>query len=140
MIRAGMLNSAHDCSDGGFAVALAECCFHPQRRFGAAADLPSGQKSGHHHAAASITEILFSEAQSRIIVSVAPEKIDQAKRLLNERKVPFAQLGTVGGNELRIRAGTEDFSWPIDQIFDDWWNAIRRAVEGEDSSERIPSL
>ena len=58
--------------------------------------------------------------------------------MLRVREVPFQQLGEVSGDELRIRANDENFRWPIVDLYDDWWNAIRRAVE--DEAERIPSL
>jgi hypothetical protein len=54
--------------------------------------------------------------------------------------VPHQRLGTVTGDELRIRANTENFRWPITDLYDDWWNSIRRLVESDSSAERIPSL
>jgi hypothetical protein len=59
--------------------------------------------------------------------------------ILPERVVPFQQLGTVGGDKLRIRVNGEVLSWPIADLYDDWWNSIRRAVES-DAAEPIPSL
>ena len=58
--------------------------------------------------------------------------------ILREYGVPFQQLGKVGGNDLRIRVNDETFRWPVTDLHDDWFNAIRRVVE--DESERIPSL
>ena len=60
--------------------------------------------------------------------------------MLRERDVPFQQLGKVGGDELQIRANRETFRWPIGDLYDDWWNSIRRALENDSSAERIPSL
>ena len=60
--------------------------------------------------------------------------------ILRDREVPFQQLGKVGGDELRIRASKEDFRWPIVDLYDDWWNAIQRAVESDSSAGRIPNL
>jgi hypothetical protein len=57
-----------------------------------------------------------------------------------ERGLPFQQLGKVGGNELRIQIGDQKFAWPIADLYDDWWNSIRRLVESDSSAERIPSL
>ena len=58
--------------------------------------------------------------------------------MLRASGVPFRQLGKVGGDQLRIRVNEETFRWPITDLYDDWWNAIRRALE--DETERIPSL
>jgi phosphoribosylformylglycinamidine synthase len=128
LIHAGLVKSAHDCSEGGLAVALAECCFNPQRFFGAEVDLRNS----------SAVAALFNESQSRIVISVAPDNLEKTMSILRERGVPFQQLGKVGGNELRIRVNGETFAWPIADLHHDWWNAIRCAIE--ENAERIPSL
>jgi phosphoribosylformylglycinamidine synthase II len=132
LIREGLVKSSHDCSEGGLAVALAECCFNPERPFGAEIDLKV-----HDTPAATA---LFNESQSRIVISVAPKNLQKAMSILEERHIPFQQLGEVSGDQLRIRVGTEKFSWPIAELHDDWWNAIRRAVESDSATEGIPSL
>ena len=147
LIRNGLVKSAHDCSEGGVAVALAESCFNPSELLGADVDLCSRRPLGDANAtpagSASQSEaatVLFNESQSRIVISVAQENLEKTMSILRERKVPFQQLGKVGGDELRIRAHNEDFRWPIAELHDDWWNAIKRAVESDSSAERIPSL
>jgi len=129
LIREGLVQSAHDCSEGGLAVALAECCFNPERLFGAEIALNAGDTPA--------TTALFNESQSRIVMSVTPENLDNAIAMLRERDVPFQQLGKVGGDELQIRIDEETFRWRVSKLYDDWWNAIRRAVEQDES---IPSL
>jgi len=57
--------------------------------------------------------------------------------MLRERDVPFQELGKIGGDELKIRIDEQVFQWRVPEIYDEWWNAIRRAV-GQDES--IPSL
>jgi len=130
LIRAGLVKSAHDCSEGGLAVALAECCFHPERLFGAEINLKAGDTPA--------ATVLFSESQSRIVISVAPINLERTISILRVSAVPFEQLGQVSTRELCIRLDKETFRWPITDLYDDWWNAIRRAVE--DETERIPSL
>jgi phosphoribosylformylglycinamidine synthase II len=130
LIREGLVKSAHDCSEGGLAVAVAECCFHPEKLFGAEIDL----KAGNTPAAT----VLFNESQSRIVISVASTDLEKTMSTLHETGIPFQQLGKVGTEELCIRADEETFRWQITDLYDDWWNAIRRAVEEE--TERIPSL
>ncbi len=149
LIREGLVKSAHDCSEGGFAVALAECCFNPEGLVGAEVDCSRGRAgdAGHashpdqRHAAhdAAVT-VLFNESQSRILISITPENLQKTASTLQERQVPFRQLGRVGGDQLCIRVGGETSSWPIVSLHDDWWNAIRRAVESDSASEGIPSL
>jgi Phosphoribosylformylglycinamidine (FGAM) synthase, synthetase domain len=132
LIREGLVKSAHDCSEGGLAVGLAECCFNPEKLFGAEIDLETGDTS--------VATALFNESQSRIVISIAPENLQKTMSMLQERQIPFQQLGRVGGNQLRIRLGIEEFSWPIGDLYEDWWNAIRRAVESDSAAEGIPSL
>jgi phosphoribosylformylglycinamidine synthase len=130
LIRGGLVKSAHDCSEGGLAVALAECCFNPEKLLGA----DVGLRAGNTPAAA----VFFNESQSRMVISVAPADLEKTISMLQKSAVPFQQLGTVGADELRIDVNVETFCWPIADLYDDWWNAIRRAVE--DETERIPSL
>jgi len=147
LIREGMIKSAHDCSEGGLAVALAECCFNPEKLLGADIDCsrrPLGdtalgpqtpQRRASHSEAATA---LFNESQSRIVISVDSKDAEKTTSILSESGVPFQQLGKVGGNELCIRVNEETFRWPIADLYDGWFNAIRSAVE--DETERIPSL
>ena len=60
--------------------------------------------------------------------------------ILRDRGVPAQQLGKVGGDELRIQVNDQKFAWPIADLYDDWWNSIRRLVESDSLAERIPSL
>jgi phosphoribosylformylglycinamidine synthase II len=157
LIREGLVKSAHDCSEGGLAVAVAECCFHPEKLLGAEIDCsrrPAGDATSAQEtlqrsasqppphsfgaAASEAATVLFNESQSRIVVSVAPADLEKTMSTLHETGIPFQQLGKVGTEELCIRADEETFRWQIADLYDDWWNAIRRAVEEE--TERIPSL
>jgi phosphoribosylformylglycinamidine synthase len=146
LIREGLVQSAHDCSEGGLAVALAECCFNPERLFGAEINVArasgspqdeSAETDLHEDRKRDACATLFNEAQSRIVISVAPENLDKAISLLRERDVPCRQLGKVGGDKLQIRIDEQTYHWRIAEIHDQWWNAIRRAVEHDES---IPSL
>jgi phosphoribosylformylglycinamidine synthase subunit PurL len=132
LIREGSVKSAHDCSEGGLAVALAECCFNPEKLFGAKIALNADDTFA--------TTVLFNESQSRIVISVTPANLDNTILMLRERDVPFQQLGKVGGDQLRIQVSKQKFAWPIAELYDDWWNSIRRLVESDSSAERIPSL
>src|SRR5437867_200028 len=130
LIRKGLVKSAHDCSEGGLGVALAESCFNPQEVFGAEISL----KAGDTAAAA----VLFNESQSRIVISGAPADLKKTITILRASSVPFEQLGKVCRDELRIEINGETFRWPIADLYDGWFNAIRHVVE--EDAERIPSL
>src|SRR5213592_164172 len=130
LIRAGLVKSAHDCSEGGLAVALAECCFNPEKLLGAEIDLKAGETP--------VTAALFNESQSRIVISVVPADLKKTMTILRASSVPFEQLGKVCRDELRIGINGETFRWPIADLYDGWFNAIRHVVE--EDAERIPSL
>jgi phosphoribosylformylglycinamidine synthase subunit PurL len=139
LIRQGLVKSAHDCSEGGLAVAVAECCFHPEKLFGAQIDCshgPAGRREKTSHS--DVATVLFNESQSRIVISVAPTDLEKTISILSKSGVPFEQLGKVSAGELHIRVNKETFRWQVTDLYDDWWNAIRRAVK--DDTERIPSL
>ena len=143
LIRAGLVKSAHDCSEGGLAVSLAECCFNPTQRFGADIRIacsggPAGRAEETSHS--DVATILFNESQSRILISVAPKDLERTISILDKADVPFQQLGKVGGGELRIEIADQKFAWPIADLYDDWWNSISRLVESDSAAERIPSL
>jgi phosphoribosylformylglycinamidine synthase len=122
-IQAGVVQSAHDCSEGGLAVALAESSFNPAGLLGATINLEGAGRADL---------LLFNESQSRIVISVRKDDAATVQQQLNAAGVPFAVIGEVTMDQLRIRAGAHDFSWPVAQIHDAWFNAITRAV-GDDS-------
>jgi phosphoribosylformylglycinamidine synthase subunit PurL len=128
-IQCGQIKSAHDCSEGGLAVALAESCISRQiaretpRLIGAKIDLTSAAPENTPVAA-----LLFGETQSRVIISVAPEdvvKVVERARILG---VPVARIGTVGGGELSIKLPGVQLTHPVAELHDLWWNAIERAM------------
>ena len=137
LICAGVVKSAHDCSEGGLAVAIAESCFNPKEKFGAEIRIAGESPS---RTGVPVTTALFNESQSRIVISVAPENLETTMSMLRVRAVPFQQLGKVGGDELSIEIAGEQFVWPIADLYDDWWNSIRRLVESDNRAEGIPSL
>src|SRR5205085_6804865 len=63
LIRAGLVQSAHDCSEGGLAVAIAECCFNPNEKFGAQIKIETSQNASPARTDAATA--LFNESQSR---------------------------------------------------------------------------
>ncbi|MEP6946551.1 MAG: phosphoribosylformylglycinamidine synthase subunit PurL [Acidobacteriota bacterium] len=89
-----IVRSAHDCSDGGLAVALAECCFGSLGRepIGATVDLAD--------IGLATESILFGETPSRIIISFSPENLYRFEAIAGG--CPFAIAGKVGGGALKI--------------------------------------
>lgn len=119
LIQSGLVKSAHDCSEGGLAVALAESCFSSRETpIGAHADLGGGRAD----------ELLYNEAQSRIVISCDPAEAASVLLLLEHRKVPARRLGVVGGDSLQIHAGGEAFSWPVAELRTAWGESIGRAM------------
>jgi phosphoribosylformylglycinamidine synthase len=92
--RAGLMKSAHDCSEGGLAVALAEAAImDPDRRIGARVELGARMR---------IDALLFGESAGRVVVTC--EAFHQARlaQLARRHGVPNAAIGTVGGSRLVI--------------------------------------
>jgi phosphoribosylformylglycinamidine synthase len=126
LIRAGLVRSAHDCSEGGLAVALAESCFNPSGLLGAEIELqPTPQN-------------LFNESQSRIVISCVSNDAGKVLDTLHSKNIPHRRLGQVATKALSIKASGSELSWPIETLYDDWFNAIRRAVESD--AEPVRSL
>jgi len=108
-----LLTSAHDVSDGGLAVALAECCIgHPER--------PLGVRIETHEMIRGDAS-LFSESQSRIVVSLKEENIDRLKETAARHSVPVQIIGAVGGNRFTIQPLVQ---LPIEELRAIWSTAL----------------
>lgn len=113
LVCEGLVQSAHDCSDGGLAVALAESCV--SGRIGAQIRL----------AEAANAEQLFGEAPSRIVISVSEEQSAAARQRLDAAGVPVAELGEVCGDRLTVH-GTLDV--PVTELEATWERTIPAAM------------
>ncbi|MBX3237905.1 MAG: phosphoribosylformylglycinamidine synthase subunit PurL [Nitrospiraceae bacterium] len=127
LIRQGLVQSAHDCSDGGLAVALAESCISgPGERLGAVIQLPL---DGLRRDA-----LLFGESQSRILLSVRPEHADRVLNAAWDAGVSAARIGTVGGARLTVTVDGDrrtpgcTLDLDLDTVYDRWAGAIPRAL------------
>ena len=122
-----VIASAHDCSDGGLSVALAECCLPSPSGKGA-----GGEDVGFHGGEAFSRlpkrwdAALFGEGQSRIVVSLRPEQFPMLKRLAAEMSVPVLELGVTGGSRFQLGRYV-DLS--LEEIRDPWHNGVERALE-----------
>lgn len=121
-VSRGLLRSAHDLSDGGLGVSLAECLFGPLgETMGAAVSLETRRRAD---------AVLFSESQSRILVSVPPSQAGELERLADDRGVPLSRLGVTGGENLEVRVnGERTITRPVSSLREAWWNAIERGLE-----------
>jgi phosphoribosylformylglycinamidine synthase len=93
----GLIRSAHDCAEGGFAVTLAECSF--DTGLGAEVNVPEVPA-----VAAGFTDVatLFGESASRALVSVRPELVEALLALAAAEGVPARSVGRVGGSRIRV--------------------------------------
>jgi phosphoribosylformylglycinamidine synthase II len=124
--ESGLLRSAHDCSDGGLAVALAECCFSSLNRpaVGAQIDLIGGELSPRAR--------LFSESPSRIIVSFTEDALNQVQEIAARANCPFTILGRTGGARLSIKAdGEEVVNLPVAELEMVWRNSLASRLRAE---------
>ena len=155
LIHTGCVKSAHDCSEGGLAVALAESCISQQiaretpRLTGAQIDLspldepaapsgetsfttadpPAGSRPVKPGPAERLDALLFGETQGRIIISTTPldaVKVVERAKLLG---VSAVRIGTVGRDSLALKTAKGEFAWPVSELYDLWWNAIARAMK-----------
>ncbi len=127
-IRSGIIKSAHDCSDGGLAVTLAESCIsqlearNTPKLTGAQIDLSQVKDIR-------LDALLFGESQGRIIISLAPSDVPRLLAQAKTLEIPVSRIGTVTGNStLQITAGGSDWSWNLETLHDLWWNSISRAM------------
>ncbi len=122
LIRRALVQSAHDCSEGGLAVALAECCISGSGRLGALVHLPADGTTP--------AQQLFNESQSRILLSVRRENVDAVLDALRSQGVPVAELGEVGGPSLQIHCGTAPvYAWTTAALREVWYDSIARCME-----------
>ncbi|EXX85616.1 phosphoribosylformylglycinamidine synthase [Paenibacillus darwinianus] len=113
-IQKGLVASAHDLSEGGIAVALAESCI--SGGVGATVNITSGLRPDI---------ALFSESQSRILLSVKPEKAADLKQWLANQGVTHTEIGTVGGRNLNVTVnGGNGIQSPVEQLEQVWKDAI----------------
>ncbi|MDR3315178.1 MAG: phosphoribosylformylglycinamidine synthase subunit PurL [Coriobacteriales bacterium] len=113
-VRAGLLQSAHDVSEGGIAVALTESCVlgHIGAQVALDDELPA-------------ISSLFSETQSRILVSVTEQAVPALLEVLAQQQVPYSVLGEVGGERLIIE---DKLDVAVDKIAKTYNNSLEEQV------------
>ena len=128
LISEGKINSAHDCSDGGLAVTLVECCVsHPDRPLGAAIRL---QSNGLR-----LDALLFGESPSRVVISVGDQHLESVLQKADSLSIPVTSIGEVGGDQLTIAVESENgsisssFSHPVSKLLEVWGNSLERTLQ-----------
>jgi phosphoribosylformylglycinamidine synthase len=131
MIQAGLIESAHDCSDGGLAVALAESCFRYE--IGAEISIPEGPEPA---------EIaLFGEQASRIVVSCDPKKRASINKTADSHSVKAAFLGNTGGDRLVVhKGGRAVISAYTGDLKNVWAHALESALHSDLPERIVPEL
>jgi phosphoribosylformylglycinamidine synthase len=121
----GLLASAHDCSDGGLGVALAESCFSSLNHSAIGADVSLDDSLP---AASS----LFSESPSRIIISFPESSRAPLQEIAERLKCPFKVIGKARGSRLRITHGEQEaVSMEIQQLEKAWRSSLSKRLEAE---------
>jgi len=127
-IEQGLVRSAHDCAEGGLAVALAESCL-------SATNGPLGAEIALDGQGLRRDSLLFGESQSRIILSVKPADREKIEAWAKHEHVPCSLLGFVGGRRLKISIRDDQGRsalWvdrPCDKLDRIWRGALRADLE-----------
>ena len=122
-----LFRSAHDCSQGGLGVALAEVVMggaYQDSGFGLDVDLTT------HGAQLTVHELLFSESHGRAVVTCAPDRVSMIQALAGELGVPFLRIGTVGAvnGAFRVRLREEAIDESIARLRQVYFTAIPRRM------------
>ncbi|MGC1479484.1 MAG: phosphoribosylformylglycinamidine synthase subunit PurL, partial [Chthoniobacterales bacterium] len=117
LIADGFVTSAHDCSEGGIAVALAESCLSAENApLGASVELATSQPP---------LVALYNESQSRVVISVAAENVAAVLETSSSRGVPAVQIGTVTADPtLDVSIAADKFSWPLAELHRAWADTL----------------
>ena len=128
-IRSGLVKSAHDCSDGGLAVALAECCIsgvlHGEKQQGAYIELQSDMD---------IAALLFGETQSRAVITAEKKDAMKLKKIASKNLVPFTEIGETGGDRLIInvdwssKKASKRINLKLDELTKLWMSGVNSHV------------
>ncbi|MEZ5404895.1 MAG: phosphoribosylformylglycinamidine synthase subunit PurL [Verrucomicrobiia bacterium] len=115
-IQNGLIKSAHDCAEGGLAVALAECCLTGEK-LGASIEIDEED----------IEAVLFNESPSRVVISFDPTYEKMIEKLCGEQNVPIILLGEVGGESLKVCSSKHFFEWSVVELSIGWQQALPRS-------------
>jgi len=122
MIEKGLVHSAHDCSEGGLAITLAECCIADKKaQFGASIQYDCNLR---------MDRLLFSETQSRIVLSLDPDHLETVTQIANAHHVPFSTLGTVSEENLSINGV---INLDVFKLSESYFTSLEEIMEADNS-------
>lgn len=121
LIRKRLVKSAHDITEGGIAAALAECCIiNQEKQIGCEVEIPVKSRKDFS---------LFSESQSRVIISTASSDYDKLEQELKQSGLKFKKLGSVKGNSLKIK---NIFDIDLNQLSEIYFNTMPKIMRSEE--------
>jgi phosphoribosylformylglycinamidine synthase len=136
LIGHGLIDSAHDCSEGGLAIALAESCF--PRQIGARVDLKRAELGGDEMLA---EYLLFGEDASRIVLSCIRENLQRIKEVAVKYGVAALPVGVTQSDNLEIFVdGSAVVSAPVSQLKSKWESALPQALHAETEERLVPEV
>jgi phosphoribosylformylglycinamidine synthase II len=132
LIGEGLVQSAHDCAEGGMAVALAEGTFDAGG-IGVQVDVAAAGPPGEHQVAAT----LFGESASRVLVSVAPDHVEAVLEATRAAGVPATRIGQTGGERITLAVdGAMKLDTPVAVAESAWRTAIGRRMERQSKGQK----
>ncbi|GMU97150.1 phosphoribosylformylglycinamidine synthase subunit PurL [Ignavibacterium album] len=121
LIRKGLVKSAHDISEGGIAAALAECCIiNQEKQIGCEVEIPVKSRKDFS---------LFSESQSRVIISTSESDSLKLEPELRQSGISFLKLGVVKGSSFKIK---DILEIKLSELSDIYFNTIPKIMSGEE--------
>jgi phosphoribosylformylglycinamidine synthase len=122
-----LLESAHDCSEGGLAVTLAECCFD-SGGIGAEISVPAAAADGDVDR---IAATLFGESATRVLAGVRPDQVDEVLAAAVAVDVPASVVGRTGGSRIRVRVDDRDaLDCAVSDAEETWTKSLSTTLDG----------
>ena len=127
LAAAGAIRSAHDVSDGGLAVTLAECCFASERLLGASFEFRVSSAAADEP----LEVALFGERGARAVVSVPQSGIARVAAIAREYGVAASELGRVVRGNFRVQLNAQTvIAASVSSLRDSWANALEKHLRG----------
>ncbi len=121
----GLVESAHDCSEGGLAVTLAECCFE-SGGIGVEVDIPT-PAALTPSSELNLLTTLFGEVATVTVVSVPQTGLSELLAQARDAGVPARAVGRAGGERFRVSVnGERAFNYPLAEVEKTWSNGLAR--------------
>jgi len=125
LVRGGLLRSAHDCAEGGLACALVESALGDgERPLGIEVEIDEEEDL-------SVVPLLFAEGQGRVIISCAPESVEEVLRITRDHGVPCRTIGRVAGfdDRFRITSGSSGVDLDLAKLNEAFFGTIPRIMD-----------